>query len=107
MKDLFNIFMLVGDVLFPLLLIESCMWLQHRSLLTPTNSRDSASTNPARISNNISEKLSDHSSVIGIGVEFRLFLFFAEGLLGMAVAGGVIIGIASIVGLGIAMAKKN
>ncbi|XP_014473838.1 PREDICTED: mitochondrial fission 1 protein [Dinoponera quadriceps] len=30
-----------------------------------------------------------------------------EGLLGMAVAGGVIIGIASIVGLGIAMAKKN
>lgn len=44
---------------------------------------------------------------IGIGVESRLFLFFAEGLLGMAVAGGVIIGIASIVGLGIAMAKKN
>ncbi|XP_072750495.1 mitochondrial fission 1 protein [Anoplolepis gracilipes] len=30
-----------------------------------------------------------------------------EGLVGMAVAGGVIIGIASILGLGIAMAKKN
>jgi len=30
-----------------------------------------------------------------------------EGLMGMAVAGGVIIGVASILGLGIAMAKKN
>ncbi|XP_011877881.1 PREDICTED: mitochondrial fission 1 protein [Vollenhovia emeryi] len=30
-----------------------------------------------------------------------------EGLMGIAVAGGVIIGIASILGLGIAMAKKN
>lgn len=30
-----------------------------------------------------------------------------EGLIGMAVAGGVILGIASILGLGIAMAKKN
>lgn len=46
--------------------------------------------------------------VIRIGIEFRLFLFFfAEGLMGMAVAGGVIIGVASILGLGIAMAKKN
>lgn len=30
-----------------------------------------------------------------------------EGLLGMAVAGGVIIGVASILGLGIAIAKRN
>ena len=35
------------------------------------------------------------------------YVLFSEGLVGMAVAGGVIIGVASILGLGIAMAKKN
>jgi len=54
-----------------------------------------------------SKKLNQYV-VTEIGIESRLFLFFfAEGLMGMAVAGGVIIGVASILGLGIAMAKKN
>lgn len=35
------------------------------------------------------------------------FIFIAEGLVGIAVAGGVIVGLASILGLGIAMAKKS
>lgn len=35
-----------------------------------------------------------------------IIFFFTEGLYGMAVAGGVIIGVASILGLGIAMSKK-
>lgn len=55
----------------------------------------------------LSGKPNNPNFVTGIGVESRLCLFFAEGLVGMAVAGGVIIGIASILGLGIAMAKKN
>lgn len=42
-----------------------------------------------------------------LALNFVCFFFFAEGLMGMAVAGGVIIGVASILGLGIAMAKKN
>lgn len=33
--------------------------------------------------------------------------FFTEGLYGMAIAGGVIIGIASILGLSFAMVKRN
>jgi len=54
-----------------------------------------------------SKKLNQYF-VTEIGIESRLFLFFfTEGLMGMAVAGGVIIGVASILGLGIAMAKKN
>lgn len=35
------------------------------------------------------------------------FIYFSDGLKGIAIAGGVIVGIASILGVGIAMAKKG
>jgi hypothetical protein len=44
---------------------------------------------------------------LALALNLVCFFFFTEGLVGIAVAGGVIIGLASILGLGIAMAKKN